>query len=299
MGHILHYKSQLLFQVAILCILIFSLSGCSDGPSTDNLKEGILDSLPSYADVVSVEIKGQDNEGTEAEPRYITRFVTEVEYEEDLYEKVSQVRGGVKADVVRILLMQGDVVKYYGKSLSILHHEKWKSIPVKMDSEEKVRGYPLSKFDNPVVEGSAEHKIVMNQHDAWKKEALAQREEEKRMKREAKVKARAEQKAKAEKEIAVRRAKFRPFSGKWVSTKEKMEITISEEGKARITYVGKCSGPLRLFNREGKTFRVSGDGSCEGGAGKREITLIGEKTMVFKRFFASRDPVFQATFKRQ
>lgn len=156
-------------HVFLLSIFILSsgFSLFSNEPSDDDIRLGMADVLPSYMQVTDIDIKAQDNTGSESSPRFMTRFTAEIELETSLYENVGWIGGDVQSRVVRVKTAKGKEVKLFGKATSVLKREKWVARITEFELEDDAKGSPLSKFNNPVVEGSPEHKEAIKKYDLW------------------------------------------------------------------------------------------------------------------------------------
>jgi len=156
-------------HVFLLSIFILSsgFSLFSNEPSDDDIRLGMGGFVPSWVRISDVDIKAQENAGSESSPKFMTRFTADLELETATYQSVSWIGGDVRATVVRLKLPEGAELKAFGKATSILKREKWESTVTEFELEGNVGGEPLSKFENPVVEGTAQHEEAIKKYEAW------------------------------------------------------------------------------------------------------------------------------------
>jgi len=183
----------MLSRLIVVFLVGIFFSGCSSSnePGEADIKNALLKHSAKGMSISDIEIKANENVGSEVEPRFKTRFVLKLEVTMPLFERVERIRyNNHNIDVVREVVSKGDEFEFFGLAGSTLHNEAWKTRIVSMDSDTSPEGRLLSSFDHYVVEGSAEHEAALAKRDAWDKAEDARRVREKkdleiaRMKRE-------------------------------------------------------------------------------------------------------------------
>jgi len=153
--------------IAVLIPLLVSCSG-ENKPSTSELREALVATLPDYVKVTDFNVEAIANEGNEVEPRFVSRYNAAVEVTDALYK-----RDGSDGDLLFLAPggVAGDKADLFGKSLSVLYQGKWEH-NVGIDGNPlNEMGRPLTEFagKKTIIRGSAEetaHFDAMEQKDA-------------------------------------------------------------------------------------------------------------------------------------
>jgi hypothetical protein len=180
--------------------MLLFLSACSyfsNKPSEENIAKALIDKLPVYTEIVSIDIKVMEEVGSKVDPKYEMRFVGKIKLLKSTYEKIGHIDGNVDSDVLRELIKKGTTFELFGKATSILRKEQWVTKINKMEFSIENFGQIIGKFSRPVIEDSPEHKEAIARYSEW-------------------VKAKESALAKAKKEEAEKVEKYaKVFSGKW------------------------------------------------------------------------------------
>lgn len=155
-------------SIMTLLFSLINLTGCGQ-PEETLVKEGIeLELAQKYKRELiepTVEIKAFENSGTKIEPKYKSRFVATVKLREPRYKKIETITAPGLRDftLVQQIFAAGDKMQAFGTSTSELKSEKLvTNVNVSSFGAEDL-GYLLESFDNPIIEGSNEYKVVMDE----------------------------------------------------------------------------------------------------------------------------------------
>lgn len=155
---------------ALLCVAFLAACSGQSGPSTQELRQRLADRIQPVWKVDSFTIEATENQGTNVEPRYRSRFRADVSTVEATYVGVG--RFGT-ADILRQVRPAGDRATVHGFTASRLVEGAWRI-------EIEVQGDPLSRSGRlrsafpgrTVIENSAELKAM--QEERAKRVAFAQ-----------------------------------------------------------------------------------------------------------------------------
>jgi hypothetical protein len=155
----------------VIFIWLFSfLIGCSmfeNKPSENDIKKTVAENLPGFMEVSKIKIQAMENMGSKVEPNYHSRFIAKINLLKPTYEKVGHLGGNVDSDVVRLVLAENITFEAFGKAVSVLDREKWKTKVTTFDFSIKNRGNILGKFTRPVIEGTDEHEAAKQKLLEW------------------------------------------------------------------------------------------------------------------------------------
>lgn len=153
---------------ATIFFALLSLAGCGQSEE-DLIKQGIeLDISQKFQRELvdpAVEIKAFENSGTKVEPIYNSRFVATVKLRHPRYKNMQTITitGGGKFTLVKEVYAAGHKIQAFGTSRSELRAEQLVTTAKISSFGEEDVGNLLEDFDRPVIEGSNEHKAVIDE----------------------------------------------------------------------------------------------------------------------------------------
>jgi hypothetical protein len=178
----------------------------SSMPSSDDLKNHLMFSIPTHWTVGGMNIIASMNQGTEAAPEVLSRFEGSLILRKDTYVKDGSVNG---VTILKQVGKSGDVKEIYGTAQSKRTGSSWKS---RFDFESdptKQYGQPVGKFSGKVVlKGSDEEKQLMAVAAKKQVEAEAKKQAAEKAKAAKLAKQRAEAEKKRKAAAAAAKAEF-------------------------------------------------------------------------------------------
>lgn len=147
---------------------LINLAGCGQSEE-DLIKNSVeLDISQKYKRELinpSVEIKAFENSGTKVEPVYNSRFVATVKLRDPRYKKLQTITisGTREFTLVKEIYSAGHETQAFGTSRSELRAEQLVTTAKINSFGDEDIGHLLAAFDSPVIEGSNEHKAVIDE----------------------------------------------------------------------------------------------------------------------------------------
>lgn len=145
--------------------LMISLYGCGaseEDQVIEGIKKEVSNKFSMFLVDPDVEIKAFESNGSSVAPEYKARFVVTMKFFEPMYERVSTMSSdGHEWTVVRQKHPKGGDFKLFGSSTSRLKNEEIVTSLDNLERGDEEAGWKLSSFSGGVVEGSDEHKSII------------------------------------------------------------------------------------------------------------------------------------------
>lgn len=139
--------------VAASLLILSSCSFFEDVPGEKEILPSIAAVVPGILSVDKVELKAQQNVGSDTRPEYESRFIASASLGEDLFVRVGSID---TRDVVAKSHSKGEVINIYGFSKSVKAQEQWKTTVELESITMSPNDRPLGTYRLPIIQGSPE-----------------------------------------------------------------------------------------------------------------------------------------------
>jgi hypothetical protein len=131
----------------------------SSMPTSDDLKNHLMFSIPTHWTIGGLNILASINQGTKSNPEVLSRFEASLILRKDTYAEDGSING---VTILKQVGKSGDVKEIYGTAQSHRSGSRWKCRFDFENDPTKQYGQPIGKFSGKVVlKGSEEEKQLM------------------------------------------------------------------------------------------------------------------------------------------
>jgi hypothetical protein len=159
------------------------LLACSNEPKPTkaDVERALREQLPAFARITALSLEAQENAGTKVEPIWRSRFQATVKLDANTFAPDSRSDEGVA--FVRLVKREGEVTRFFGKSISTLYAGTWRTQIALEGQGLDALGLPESSFGGKIIIRGSKEEAAFNAEQAERRRlaiAAAAREAQER-----------------------------------------------------------------------------------------------------------------------